>query len=756
MPSNTRTALVVAVTLMLVTSAGVAGAAFGTATSADMDESSVEAADEIFVFENGDAILVYRGEHEESTASGHAALDVTNGLAAIFLTDSIDPEASGQGTVVLTPDMVDANGALAIPTPESIEDLTFDVSTSTNETASTGSLSVDATFKQAAETTDDTSETTETAPETMNEVPESLTEDVSTTSPDEIVATEGVITIGSSLTSQGYVFVGSLPESTADETNTADAEVSAESDTAAESDSTAKTVEGEFFQISLTEEDDSFVLTGYQSTVVDEFTADSWKTSEAAEQTLLDTFSTIAENLEGEATVTVDEHEFDAETGRLTVSYTVTFDGIQAALSEKLADAMAAKQDIELTEEQRAQIAERISAVKLTDMTVLFEKTDTATAFAWNVQLDELDELMTANIEIAALAGEDDALIETARAKLEAKQAADLTMTVDWGALVSNAEADEQMTRLQLVMNVDHENWESFVSELDTRGIDVGTSSVEIHAGTEDGVLSTDVAVTVSQSDLVDMAMQQLLEQSADSADDGMDPHTAKIVEALEQGEFEKAKLDVNMQEGTVTIQAAAKFANLEALGELIDEEFDGLHVEQLYTRADAGETTTYVKVSGATMANPTIDEVQQLTEVGAETVVHMPTEWDPETTTFPEMDATEIGAYLELSEEEEQAEEEPVAGEEPIAEEEPVAGEEPIAEEEPVAGEEPIAEEEPVAGEEPIAEEEPVAGEEKPMADDEPIAGEEKEPEPIAAGVSGLGVVALLGAALLARRHRF
>ncbi|MCT9097761.1 hypothetical protein [Haloarchaeobius sp. HME9146] len=661
MPSNLRTALVVAVTLMLVTSAGVAGAAYGTATSADMHDASVEAADEIFVFENGDAVLVYRGEHEDTATSGHAALDVSKGLAAVFLTGATDPELSGQATIDIDPDMFDAQGAVAMPTPESLTDLTLDVSTSTDETESSGSLVVDATFMSDAETT--------------GELP--------TTSTDEILATEGVVTIGSSLTMQGYVFMGTLPEMAEE-----NAEMPAEAD-----EPEAEAFEGDVYELTLTEVDDGFVLFGYQSIIVNEFATDSWETSEAAEETLLNTFSGVGEMLDGETTVTVDEHEFDAETGRLTMAYTVNFDGVEEALSEHLADAMADSQDVELTEEQRELVAERISAATLTEMTVIMEQTESTTVFAWNVKLDGIDELVTANLDIATLAGKDEALVETHRAKLDAKQAADLTMTLNWRGLLSSVDADEPTNRLQLEAGFDHENWESFVTELDARDIDVPTSSVQITAGTEEGVLSTDMAVTVSQSGLVDMVLAEAMKQGAT---DDMDPHSAKILEAMQQGDLEKAKLMVNMQEGTVTIQAAAKFADLTKLGELVDEQFDGLHVQKLYSELEAGETTTYVKVTGATMANPTIDQVQLLPEVSVDTVVHMPGDWDPATTVFPEIDETQVGAFLEL---------------------------------------------------------------EEAAPDQEPMGAGEEQPEPIAAGVSGtaigVGAVALLGAALLARRVR-
>ncbi|WP_435364782.1 hypothetical protein [Haloarchaeobius sp. DYHT-AS-18] len=655
MPSNTQTALVVAVTLMLVTSAGVAGAAFPGATSADMHDASVKAADEIFVFENGDAVLVYYGEHEDTTTSGHAALDVSKGLAAIFLTGEADPEMTGDATITLDPDMFDAQGAVSMPTPESLTDLTLDVSAVTDETQSTGSLAIDATFKSDAETTD--------------ELPVTAT--------DEIVATEGVVTIGSSLSMQGYVFMGTLPEVADEDADTPEAEA----------------FEGDAYELTLTEEGDGFVLLGYQSTVVSEFATDSWETSEAAEQTLLETFSGVAEMLEGEATVTIDEHEFDAETSRLTMTYTVTFTGVEEALSKLLADTMASNQDVELTDEQRELVAERISAATLTEMTVIMEKTESMTAFAWNVQLDGIDELMTANLDIATLAGKDEALVEMGREKLEAKQASDLTMTLNWRGLLSSVEADEPTNRLQLEAGFDHENWESFVTELDARDIDVPTSSAEITASTEDGVLSTDMAVTVSQSGLVDMVLAEAMKQGAT---DDMDPHSAKILEAIQQGDLETAKLTVNMQEGTVTIQAAAKFADLTKLGELVDEQFDGLHVQKLYSELEAGETTTYVKVTGATMAGPTIDEVQLLPEVGVDTVVHMPGDWDPATTEFPEIDETQVGAFLEL---------------------------------------------------------------EEAAPDQEPMGAGEEQPEPIAAGISGsaigVGAVALLGAALLARRVR-
>jgi len=90
-----------------------------------------------------------------------------------------------------------------------------------------------------------------------------------------------------------------------------------------------------------------------------------------------------------------------------------------------------------------------------------------------------------------------------------------------------------------------------------------------------------------------------------------------------------------------VTAEAGAAFEDLAVLRDALVTESGVPGFTEIVGRTD-GDTTTYVRVTVDSDASEA--DVRERTDVGEETTVHMPGEWDRE---FPEMDTDRAEAFL-------------------------------------------------------------------------------------------------------------
>lgn len=602
MRTQNRALLALALAALLVTSS-VGAVAVGTSSLSDTSnsqEQEIEPADEIYVEDDGDAVLVYRDDASDS-GTGHYGADLSEGLFHVFVNDTMEepPEDdfSGEASFELGPGSMSGDGAFSMDAPDTIEDLTFDTSAEQTRDDSQASLSFDGTFTSESGTAD------------------------RGTSMLESVSTEGTMTT----TASSFSTEGSVNATFAEDPG----------------------VDDSSFAFTLEEREDAYVLSGEQDYVVGEYNADSWNTAESAQRSIEAQFGVVARQLDGDVAVTVDSHSFDESTNRVDVSYTVEFTGVDEAVSERLASSLAESRELDLSESEADDLADRIQSVELTELSASLDVTAEEANAEWSVRIDEWNEAATAALDVAEAAemGSDGMTVEEARTRLEAQQAADLQRTVSWSGSLSSP--GEDTADVEFEADYSTENWGSYVDELESRDVEwPGSTEFEASARTEDGELTAEMSATVSREGLVDQAVDGLLESSEDAGSE----RARSLLEAFRNSEFETAKMDVSVEDRTVSFEAGASFDNVSAFRDVMGEEYgDDLRVASAYGELDDGESVTYVRLSGAVSEDASESDVRALSVVGEDTAVNMPDDWDPDEEEFPEMDTQEARNYLDV-----------------------------------------------------------------------------------------------------------
>ncbi|MFD1647338.1 PGF-CTERM sorting domain-containing protein [Haloarchaeobius litoreus] len=603
MRTHSRALLALALAALLVTSTVGAVAVGGSSLSAlndTQEQDDLESADEIYVEDDGDAVLVYRDDTSGS-GTGHYGADLSEGLFHVFLNDTMDeaPEdnVSGDASFELTPESMTGDGSFAMDTPDSIEDLSFDASAEQTRENAQGSVSFDGTFTSESGTAS------------------------TGTSMVESLSTEGsMTTTGSTFSTDGSVSATFSEDPGVDEMQ---------------------------FAFTLEEREDSYVLSGEQDYVVGSYSADSWNTRESARRSLESQFGLVARQLDGDVSVTVESHSFDSDTNRVDMAYTVEFTGVDEAVSEQLTTSLASSQQMNLSESEAEELAERIQSVELTELSASVDVTSEEASASWSVQIDDYDEASLAMLDIMAASemSSEQLNLEESRARIEAQSAADLQRTYTWSGSVSSP--DGNTAEVEFSADYGTENWATYVEELESRGVEwSGSTEFSASARTENGELTAEMSATFAQEELVSGAIDSMLQSSEGTGSD----QSRAMLEAFQQSEFETAKMDVSMEDRTVTFEAGASFDNVSAFRDVLEEEYgDDINVASAYGEMDDGESVSYVRLSGAVSGDASESDVRELAVVGDETEVFMPGDWDPDEREFPEMDTQEARNYLNV-----------------------------------------------------------------------------------------------------------
>jgi len=562
---------------------------------------SVEPADEVYVDGDGDAVLVYRDDADSETASGHFGADLSEGLFHIFINDTVDEsmenDFAGNASFVLGPESMNASGAFSMAQPESVEDMTFDASATQTREESSASMTLDATL-----------------------VDDSTTGATTTGS----VSTEGSMTSTASMfRTQGT------------------ATVTPDSDQAIPSSSRMSQ------SFSLSETDGGYTLTAAQEYTVGTYTEAGWNSRENATRTLEAQFNAVASQLDGSADVSVDAYSYDETENRLDIEYTVEFTGVDEAVSEQLAASLSESRELDLSESEASDLADRIQSVELTELSGSVDVQEDGATASWNVRIDDYDEAATATLDILeASEMETEAMdVETARSRLEAQQAAELEQTVTWEGEVDIP--DPETVTMQFEMESSTENWAAYVTELEDRGVEwQGDTTFEASAETRNGELVASGSATFSQEGLIDNAIDSALQNTESSTGPG--PQAQSFLRSFQQSEFETARMDASVGDGEVTFEAGASFENVSAFRDVMAEQYgDDVTVASAVGRYEGDETVTYVRMPGAVGSDASESDVRELSMVDDDTEVNMPDDWNPDERSFPEMDTEEARNYL-------------------------------------------------------------------------------------------------------------
>ena len=273
-PSNPRRVVVFAVVAMLVGAAALGGTAVA-------QEAGDETADDVYVSESGDAVLVYEAEqadetYDDTTAEYGVDVDEDMAYALLETVGAGDGSVTAHFTSAFAPGAFAAEGNLSAPNPEpdSLESMSIEMAGVTNDEESSADVSLAATLANTGG---------------MSMFLESA-------------STNGSITMGADrLQAQGQ-FEASMP---------------------------AIRSQGGSLSVSLTEEDGTYTAEVAQERHVSEFVVDDWQSREAARAHLESQFLVPVRALGGEGSLTIDEYaleELDAGDYRLDVAYIFVWD----------------------------------------------------------------------------------------------------------------------------------------------------------------------------------------------------------------------------------------------------------------------------------------------------------------------------------------------------------------------------------------------------------------------------------------------
>ncbi|MFC7114350.1 PGF-CTERM sorting domain-containing protein [Natronoarchaeum sp. GCM10025703] len=591
--------LLVAVMLCgTVAAAAPAAAADASIDSQELDED-VEPADEIYVDEDGNAVLVYQDDGGNNNITTlDLGMHVSEGLAHTLIVaepgqEELDENATGGLSLVLEEDRFFGEGNLQTKSPEEVEDLSLDVYGEQTSENSEFDANLEAVVESGEETQDFQSFET--------------TGDASVT-PDTF-STTGNVTA---------------------EWNTVQP--------------------GEFsYDVSVSDTDSGYTVDVTQDEIVSQFQTGSWETEAAAQETLEQQYGMIGEQFGGSSEITINSYDYtetaDGE-GDLDISYTVEYENIEEGLVDQIATALAEDPELDLDQSEADALAQSLVDVEVDTMEFAAEQSGSTLTADWNIELSNLegavDESMTLLDTI-----EDEELeeqIQQFQDTVDAQQAADLGQNYQWSATYESQDTDYD--RVALSLSADTENWSDYVDELEDRDMNgtVGDVTVDLNAEIDDNdALVADMALEIEQEELVQQAVDSMMESAMQDPSTG--PEMNQFLTDLEDSEFEIAAMEANVDGETVEIEAGAKFNNMEALTDEIDAAFGGNEVTQIAGALEDDDTMgVHVRVDGLVGADAEKSDVRALSVADDETEVFMNGDWDRD---FNEMDTEAAEEFL-------------------------------------------------------------------------------------------------------------
>ena len=600
LPSNAVTAVLLVAVMLCGTVAAAAPAAASSGIDAQqIDADDTEPADEIYVDGDGDAVLVYEDEDgDDELTTFDLGMHVSEGLAHTLIVaepdEELDESAAGGFSMVLEEDRFFSEGDLQMDSPEELEDLNIDIQGEQSSETS----EFDANLEMIFEGEDGTVETAFESLETTGDA--EVTPDTFATSGD-VNAELGTV--------QGGEF---------------------------------------YYDVSVTDTGDGYTLDVTQDEIVSQFQAGMWETEDAAEQTLEGQYGMIAEEFGGTTEITIESYSYtetaDGE-GDLDISYTVEFQNVQDGFADVFAQVLAEDPELDLSQSEADALAESLVDVEIDTMEFTAEQSGSTLNADWTIELSNLegavDEMVTLvdTIDAPELDDELDEFQDT----VEAQQEADLEQYYEWSATFEQYDADHD--RIDLSLSTDTENWSEYIDELEARGIEgtTGDLTFDLTAEIDDNdVLVADMALEVEQEELVEQALDSMIEAAMDDRTTG--PELNEFLTDLEDSEFEIATGDVTVDGETVEIEAGAQFGNMEALSDEINEAFGGHEVTEIAGALEDDTMGVHVHVDALVDADADEGDVRALAVADDDTEIYLDGDWDRD---FNEMDIAAAEEFL-------------------------------------------------------------------------------------------------------------
>lgn len=590
--------LLVAVMLCGTVAAAAPAAASGSVDSQELGDD-VEAADEIYVDGDGNAVLVYQEEDgDDELTTFDLGMQVSEGLAHTLIEadveeEELDENAAGNMSLVLEQDRFFGEGDLQMDSPDEVEDLSVDV---------------------YGEQTDENSEFSADAEMVFQ--PDGATQDFESleTSGDARVTPDSFATSGS---------------------------VSGELGTVQSGES--------YYDVSVTSTDGGYTLDVTQDEIVSQFSTSMWETEAAAENTLEAQYGMLGEEFGGSSEITIENYEYseteDGE-GDLNISYSVEYQNIEDGLVDVFTQVLAEDPELDLSQSEAEAFAQSLVDVEIDTMEFTLDQSGSSVNADWAIELSNLEGAVNETITLVESVDSEEfgEEVEQFSDTVEAQQAADLEQSYEWSATVEQYE--EEYNRAALSLSADTENWSAYVSELEDRGIEgaLGDTTIDLNAEiNDDDVLTADMALEVEQEEMVEQAIDSMMETAMQDPTTG--PELEQVLGDFEDSEFEVAAMDASVDGETVQIEAGAQFGNMEALTDEVDTAFGGHDVTQIAGALEDDDTMgVHVHVDSLVEADAGESDVRALAVADTETEVFMDGDWDRE---FNEMDTEAAQQFL-------------------------------------------------------------------------------------------------------------
>jgi len=599
----TSAILVAVLVVSVIGAVGTNGAAQANVDGeAIQSAENVDAADEIYVEENGDAVLVYQTEEDgDDDDSDLRTMDIglsaSEGLAHVLIEgdgEEMEDNASGGLELLLEEDRFSGEGTFSMDKPEDLDSLALDVTA--ERTSETNTF--DAEFDMSAPA----------------EGQASLVESFDTSGNTSVTA-------DAFATSGEFEAKGAIPiqDATAD--------------------------------ISIEDTGSGYNLQMDRTQTVTEFNADNWDSEEAAKDTIESELGGVVENSDETGTVVIQDYSFEESAGtthKLDISYTVEYNGVKDKIAAALETELAEDSELDLSDEEAAAVAQSFVDVELRTFEAGFESDDDGVRGNWNVKIGNYDEALRSTLDIAEQQSDDGNVteaIEQTRTMLDAQQAADLRQTLEWSGTMTTTDSAVEVSA---DISSNSENWAAYVDELQDRGVDAAQNdmSMDLTAETDGDELSADMSMSIEQEDLVGSMVDSIVQSASQDPTTGEE--TQRVLRQLENSEFQTGKIDVSVDSESVTIEAGAKFDNMSALGQQVGDAFGGHTVTQIAGGVGDGESNElHVHVDGLVGSDAGEEDVQELSVASSSTEVHTGGDWDR---SFNTMDTERAQKFLGLN----------------------------------------------------------------------------------------------------------
>lgn len=559
-------------------------------------ESELDPADEVYLRDDGSAVLRY--DEESDVNQLDLGMDVSEGLVHVLVVDDVEGQnqdlKEGDFSAVLDQNGFSGDGSLVMEQPDQVQDLSVDAS---------------------GKVTDETNEFQATATGTF----------------------QGGSGAVSSVDTSGHI------------TATAD-RLESSGSVSAEGGMGSAAGEGNSLDVSLEDTSDGYVIDVSQERSVYDWSADQWQTREQAKQTLEQQYGTLAMTMGGSSDIQISSYNFEErESGqhRLEIDFTVEYTGIDEGIERQLAAQLANSEETDLTQSEAETIAAGVTELEIETFEVSMNQNGGSMDAEWDIALANYNEVSLAMVDLAesSSVGEEmeQGSIEDARTAIEAQQAADLQWTLEWDASVEQTSG--QQVQLDAEVTSETENWAAYVDELESRGANTQNDvSFSLTADTDGEELSVDAQFEVQAEDLAGQAIDSWAQSAQNSPTMSSDAN--QFLSALSDSELEVARVDANVADGTVQVEGGAKFENMSAIADTFS---DSLSVSGVASETSDGTTSMYVYVDDMgdiDTASATKADLEHLSVVGPETTVHAAGEWDEE---FPDVDTAGMSEYLDV-----------------------------------------------------------------------------------------------------------